>query len=475
MNLTLENGNEEGSYRDRNGSVFYHNHLVYRGISKKALQNWQALTETRFFQTACDRGEVVRTWQVDSVEERLPRTQVERWPAILGHEPIPFVSYPYEWSFSALKDAGLLQLQLLLRVLEEDMILKDASAFNFQWVGTSPVFIDIPSFEAWSSGEPWLGYRQFCQMFLYPLLLQAYKNISFQPWLRGRLDGIEPAEMNNLMSWRDRLRAGVFPHIYLHSRFENAFNNGTTSVKDRLRASGFGKELILTNIRRLESLVGGLNWRMHQSQWSGYGEGAHYSEEDKQVKECFVRKAASTRSWPLAWDLGCNQGLYSRILAEHSETVVAMDADHLTIDRLYKDLRSEGNRRILPLVVNLADPPPALGWRGRERKSLVERGRPALTLCLALIHHVVIQSNIPLSDFIEWLRSLGGAIVIEFVSREDPMVQRLLCNKVDDYADYDQGYFELVLQQNFHVVMKEDLHCGTRSLYFAEPLGKNDT
>ena len=475
MDPTVMNGIEEGSYRDRNGSVFYFNNTVYRGISEKALQNWLVLAETGFFQQACACGEIVRTRQVDPVKAGLPVAQEGRWAAVLRHESIPFVSYPYEWSFNALKDAGLLQLRLLLHGLAEDMILKDASAFNVQWVGTRPVFIDIPSFEPWSSGEPWTGYRQFCQMFLYPLLLQAYKNSSFQPWLRGRLDGIDPIEMNNLMSWRDRLRAGVFPHVYLHAKFEKRFNNDATSVKDRLRASGFAKELILANVRRMERLVSGLTWQQPQSEWSSYGGGAHYSDADKHAKEHFVRKVASSRWWPLAWDLGCNQGLYSRILAEHADTVVAMDADHLTIDRLYQDLRSENNLRILPLVINLADPPPALGWKGRERKTLAERGCPALTLCLALIHHVVIQANIPLSDFICWLRNLGGALVIEFVTREDPMVQRLLRNKVDDYTDYDQANFEMLLKQNFHLVMKENLPCGTRSLYFAEPLPNNDT
>jgi len=475
MNLPQKEGIEEGSYRDRNGSVFYYNHTVYRGISQKALHNWKILSQTRFFDEFCNCGEIVKTQQVDWDDEGLPLASRSQWAAVLRHESIPFVSYPYEWSFSALKDAGLLQLRLFLQSLKEDIGLKDASAFNIQWRGTRPVFIDIPSFEPWVAGEPWIGYRQFCQLFLYPLLLQAYKNIHFQPWLRGRLDGIEPQEMNNIMSWRDRLRAGVMSHVFLHSRFEKVFNKGTTSVKDRLNDSGFHKELIVANVRRLERLIEGLKWRQSQSEWSEYGEGARYSDEDKQAKERFVRNVASSRQWLRAWDLGCNQGVYTRILAEHADTVVAMDSDHLTVDRFYQKLRKEGNQRILPLVVNLADPSPALGWRGRERKSLVERGRPSLTLCLALIHHIVIQANVPLADFVDWLRTLGGTLVIEFVAREDPMVQRLLQNKVDDYADYEQAHFEFVLQQNFRIVKKENLFCGTRSLYWAEPLSSDTT
>lgn len=461
---------EEGSYRDRNGAVFYHNQRVYRGISEKALHAWRALCDTKFFQDACKQGHIVSTRLVNMGEEDLPVARVKRWPAVLEHECIPYVSYPYEWSFHALKDAALLQLQLLRRSLDEDMILKDASSFNIQWHGTRPIFIDIPSFEPWTPGETWVGYRQFCQLFLYPLLLQAYKDVSFRPWLRGHLDGIDPSQMNNLMSWRDRFRAGIFSHVYLHSRFERAFHNGSGSVKDRLRESGFAKELIVANVHRLERLVSGLTWQQKKSGWSDYGGGSHYVPEDIQAKQNFVREAASSRRRTLAWDFGCNKGLYSRILARYADTVVAMDADHLTVDRLYRDLRSEGNTRILPLVINLVDPSPSLGWRGRERKSLEERGRPDIILCLALIHHVVIQANVPLENFIQWLGTLGGTLVIEFIDPEDEMVQRLLRNKVDDYADYNRPNFEAALSKTFRVTQKEELRCGTRSLYRAEPL-----
>jgi hypothetical protein len=112
-----------------------------------------------------------------------------------------------------LQDAALLQLDLLIAALDEGMTLKDATPFNAQWIGTRSVFIDTASFTRAEAGIPWLGYRQFCEMFLYPLLLQAYKDVPFHPWLRGSLDGLDAGHVNQLMSLRDRLRPGVFTHV----------------------------------------------------------------------------------------------------------------------------------------------------------------------------------------------------------------------------------------------------------------------
>ncbi len=461
--------NDEGSFRDSNGQVFYHRNEVFRGISEKALRHWQELKSTAFYSTACRSGHLPSTVEIDPDQEDLPSLQTQKWAAILKHDPISFVSYPYEWPFHALRDAALLQLQLLQEALEENMILKDSSSFNIQWQGCHPIFIDIPSFEPWAPGEPWVGYRQFCQLFLYPLMLQAYKNVPFHYWLRGHIDGFEPEYFNHLVSWRDLLRPGVLIHVNLHARLQKAFEKSTNSVKKQLQDSGFAKELIQANISRLQKLVGKLTWKQRQSPWVSYDQEHAYAEKDRQVKESFVRKAASVQRWPLAWDLGCNVGAYSRILAEYSDYVVAMDSDHLAVDKFYQQLKHEKKTNILPLVINLADPSPSLGWRGQERKNLLTRGAPSLTLCLALLHHMVIQANIPLAAFVAWLRSLDSALIIEFVSRQDPLVQRLLRNKTDNYSEYNIEFFEETLRSYFTIRNIEKLPCGTRTLYFTEP------
>jgi hypothetical protein len=465
--LSVENQQWElGSFRDREGRVFYHAGAVFRGLSQHALEEWEALSATTFFRRLMTEGQIVHTERVDP--SRLSEVPYAgEWAALLQHQPIPFISYPYEWSFGMLKEAALLQLDLLLAALSERMILKDATPFNLQWIGTKPTFIDIPSFEKISPGEPWVGYRQFCQMFLYPLLLQAYKQVPFHPWLRGSIDGITPEHCRNLMSFRDLLRPGVLTNVALQAKAQARHAHTQRDIKADLRVAGFNHALIEANIRRLKKLIQRLTWSYPQSIWSEYDKTNTYSDTDRERKVAFVRDVVRSRPWCLVWDLGCNTGTFSRIAAENARSVVAMDADQVTIDQFYQELHGEGQTTILPLVSNIADPSPGLGWRGLERKSLTERGKPDLTLCLALIHHVVISANVPLKEFVDWLANLGTNVVIEFVSKADPMVQTLLRNKRDNYTDYEVNYFESCLAEAFHVARREELQSGTRTLYYA--------
>lgn len=458
---------EHGSFRDRNGRIFYGDGNIFRVLSKQALKEWKVLSSKKFFKRFIDDGKLVHTEQIDPADKLSP-AMMNGWAAVLKHQAIPFISYPYEWPFGMLKDAALLQLELLLAALDEEMILKDSSAFNFQWIGTAPVFIDIPSFEEHAGSEPWVGYRQFCQMFLYPLFLQAYKYIPFHPWLRGNIDGIDPEHCNQLMSVRDILRPGVFSHVYLQAKMQKRYASTDKNIKSSLRAAGFNKELIKINVKRLSKIVRRLTWRHAESEWSGYANSHGYTDADLNLKVEFVRNVVRTHHWNLVWDLGCNIGIFSRIAAENARYVVAIDVDHLTTDLLYRTLKSEGNKSILPLTINIANISPNHGWRGLERKSLEERGKPDLTICLALIHHVVISANIPLKEFIDWLASLGTSLVIEFVTKEDPMVKTLLRNKKDIYTDYEVEYLEQCLSEAFDVNKREKLTSGTRILYFAQ-------
>jgi len=458
---------EPGSFRDRHGRVFYHNDAVFRGISEKVFTDWKLLYEKKFFQDGIKNGKLIQTELVPP--QNVPQVAFQnRWAAILRHQKIPFVSYPYEWSFGMLKDAALLQLELLQQSLKENMILKDSSSFNIQWIGAKPIFIDIASFEKLEPGTPWVGYRQFCEMFLYPLMLQAYKDVPFHSWLRGSIDGIHPEDFINIMTLRDMFRSGVFVDVYLQAKLQMKYAATTKKVKDDIKAVGFRKEMIESNIRRLTKVVKKLNWKRSKSEWSDYADDNSYSTQDAKIKEDFVRQAVHTNNWKLVWDLGCNTGRYSKIASENAQYVVAMDSDHLAIERLYNVLRNEKNDKILPLVINLADSSPNLGWRGLERKSLTERGKPDLILALALIHHVVISANIPLSEFIDWLASLGSNLIIEFVTKADPMVKLLLKNKDDQYDDYELDNFKQKLESKFNIVKQLALTSGTRYLFYAE-------
>jgi SAM-dependent methyltransferase len=458
---------EPSSFRDPDSRVVEANGAVLRLLSQQGFRDWQALEASELFRKAVADGKLVGT-KLEGDHGGLPEGLVDGAAAVLRHEVVPFVSYPYEWTFAMLKDAALLQLELLRAALDENLILKDSSPYNLQWHGARPVFIDVGSFERLREGEPWVGYRQFCMLFLYPLLLQAYRDVPFQPWLRGRLDGIEPQQCRDLMSVRDLFRAGVLAHVVLHARLERRNADSKRDVKTELRKAGFRKELIVANVKRLQALVAKLEWKPGASAWSDYGSRAHYTDADTTSKDEFVRRVAAQRGWKLVWDLGCNDGRYSRIASEHARTVVAMDADAAVVDGLYRSLR--GEERILPLYVDVADPSPPLGWRAAERRTLAERGTPDLTLCLALIHHVSISGNVPIRELLDWLRSLESVLVIEFPTRDDPLVQRLLARKREGtHPDYDRRFFERTLGERFDVDSQQELSSGTRILYVARP------
>ena len=463
-------GLEPGSFRDPDSRIFTADGRVLRLLSEQGLADWRKLESSGLLQGLVQEGSLVGTREIELSE--VPAGIHGGVAAVLEHDPIPFVSYPYEWTFGMLRDAALLQLRLLRRALEAGMILKDSSPYNVQWQGARPVFIDVGSFEQLREGEPWAGYRQFCMLFLYPLLLQAWKDVPFQPWLRGSLEGITPHECRSLLSARDLLRRGALSHVVLHDRLERRYEEKEADLKGELRKAGFRKELIVANIRGLERLIGRLRWGAAgaRSAWSEYGLETTYSHDDAERKARFVADAVASEGPRLVWDLGCNEGRHARIAAEGAEHVVAMDADSLVVDRLYGALREENETRILPLAVNVVDPPPALGWRGLERRPLLERGRPDLTLCLALIHHVSIGGNVPVAEFLDWLRGVTGSLVIEFVSPEDPMARRLLARKrPGDHPDYRADWFEQCLTERFEVVRSEQLAAGARTLYLARP------
>ena len=457
---------EPGSFRDPDSRVWSAGGRILRLLSDRGLADWRAFSASPLFAELVREGKLVGTREAGDVPA-LPGLH-DGVAGVLEHDVVPFVSYPYEWSFGMLRDAALLQLELVRRAVEAGLQLKDSSPYNVQFRGARPVFVDVGSFEPLREGEPWAGYRQFCMLFLYPLLLEAWKGVPFQPWLRGSIDGISPQELRNVLSLRDRLRRGALTHVVLHARLERRYEERDTDLKRELKAAGFRKELILANVKRLEKLVAGLEPRAGSSAWSGYGPTTTYSDEDAERKARFVAEAVAAERPRVVWDLGCNEGRHARIAAETAEHVVAVDADEVVVDRLYEALKAEGAGTILPLTMNLADPSPGLGWRGLERRSLPERGTPDLALCLALVHHLSISGNVPIVEVVEWLRSLSATLVVEFPTPDDPMVARLLRRKREhDHPDYRRDWFERCLEERFDVARLEELASGTRVLYLA--------
>ncbi|MDQ4086458.1 MAG: methyltransferase [Pseudomonadota bacterium] len=468
---------DHGSFRDRANRVYDDGRTIIRGINAEALRHWNDVSETAFFRELLESGKVVRTSVCSGEQFRVPDAE---WSAYLTHERIPFVSYPYEWCFGMLKDAALLHLDILEQAIPQGWTLKDATAYNVQFVGARPVFIDIPSFTPYAKGEPWIGYRQFCMMFLYPLMLRAYCGIDYLPMLRGSLDGIDPETANQILSGSARFRKGVFGHVYLHAKMQARYRSQDLELAKRLtenaggsvveqKAGRHSEAMVLGMIQSLRRIVTRLETPESRTTWGDYETDHSYAESSFAAKKAFVERAVHARRRSLVWDVGCNTGTFSALAASGGAYVVAVDGDAKAIERLYQRQREAHAENILPLVMNLSSASPDQGWRGRERKALEKRGKPELILCLALIHHIVISANIPVSEFLDWLRDFDCEVVIEHVGLDDDMTLMLLRNRVNQYQDLGKAEFERLLTERFEIKAREPLKGGTREIFHVSP------
>ncbi len=458
---------DPGSFRDPSNAVHHVAGRVLRGLDATAAADWSVLRERRFLSEAMTAGRVVRTTEPDDGRALLG----EGWAAVLEHEPVPFRSYPYEWTFTMLRDAAVLHLDLLLAAASEDCTMADGTAYNVQWHGTRPVFVDLLSFRPLGDGGPWAGYRQFCQTFLYPLLLQAHRGAPAHLVLRSRVEGVEPDVARRLLGPTGWARKGALRHVYLHALAEQRMGGATsTEVAGELRAAGFDREVTVGLAKGLRKLVTGLRPSRGRSVWDRYRDTCSSSAADQAAKAEFVRRALEGRGHELVWDLGCNDGTYARIAADHARTVVALDADEAVVDRLYRTLRREGDERILPLVVDLLDPSPGLGWRNQERPAFGDRERPDAVLALAVVHHLALGGNVPLAEVVAWLAALDAEIVVEVPHRDDPMVGRLVASKpAGTHDDYELATFVAAAEDHFTIDVRSVLPGGTRSLFHLTP------
>ena len=240
---------DPGSFRDPASRVVIDGDKVMRLLDERGLEGWRALSATDFFRKAVADGQLI-----DSVEVDPPDGSA----GALRHPRLDLITYPYEWTFSMLRDAALLQLDLLEGALSAGLTIKDATPYNIQFVDGRPMFIDIGSFEPYRQGEPWIGYRQFTRQFLFPLMLRAWVGVPFQPWLRGDLEGPTPEQMSKLLAGRKRFNTGALLHVRLQARMESRMAD--RAVRQELSEAGFSADLILANVRKLQSLVASLEW-----------------------------------------------------------------------------------------------------------------------------------------------------------------------------------------------------------------------
>jgi SAM-dependent methyltransferase len=458
---------DPGSFRDPTNRVLLDGDRVLRGLDRTAAADFDALSTSSFFARAIEQGQVVPTRRLDAPPAHLID---DGWVAMLEHERIPVISYPYEWPFAMLRDAALLQLDLALAALDEELITKDATPYNVQFVGTRPVHIDLGSFERLTPGEPWFGYRQFCEQFLFPLVLTARRGVTHQAMLRGSVRGVSAATCAACLRWWDLARPSLFVHVGLQGMAERRRSEPGRDVRAELKSAGYGPAVIAAQLKRLRRLVERLAWKAGSSVWSDYSDRQHYAQDDLRAKEELVQQVAGARRRQQVLDLGANDGHFSRLVLPSADYVVAVDHDPLVIDRLYRELAAASEERVLPLVLDLADPSGGLGWRARERAPFISRIRPDLVLALALIHHLAISESIPLEEIVAFLAEFSSEVVLEFPTPEDPMVDLLMSQKKDRslHADrYSVARLEACLDARFETRQRTEI--GTRVLYHLVP------
>lgn len=444
----------ESSFRDRSGGIFSDQGKLYRWIAPAYLPHYRHLMESGLYKQLTEQGLLIPH------EER-----EQQWPAlpagslIIEPEYISFISYPYEWSFSQYKAAALLTLEIQTIAFAHGMTLKDATAFNVQFYQGRPVLIDTLSFEQITPGQPWIAYRQFCQHFLAPLALMSACDPRLGDLMRIYLDGI-PLEMATaLLPWRSRFRSGLGLHLFLHAR---TARNTKSSQKNQ--SAVFSASSFQGLIQSLQRSVQHCALRQTPTTWGDYYESGILHQAYLQAKLETVRAWLAERKPAYTWDLGANDGTFSRLAAQYGHTI-AFDFDPVAVDQNYLRTQEEGLTNLLPLRLDLSNPSPALGWVNEERTAWLNRPLPELTLALALVHHLAIGNQVPLDRLAAFFAKISPWLLIEFVPKGDPRVEEMLFHREAAFSDYSQPAFEAAFLEYFDLIQSKTLPETTRTLY----------
>lgn len=453
-----------GSFRDPSGFLFTRNNEIYRQVNLSFQKDYELLHQSGLY------AELIGTRLL------IPHQEVSTEPAdkhqaykVLQPERLSFISYPYEWSFSQLKDAALLTLDLQKRALARGMWIKDASATNIQFHKGKPILIDSLSFEAYPEGQPWTAYRQFCQHFLAPLALMALVDVRLNQLFRVHLDGIELDLASRLLPRATRFNLDLLTHIHLHASAQKRYAGQTTpSGPGKI---GVNKMAMLGLIDHLERSVRKLTWRPAGTPWGDYYEETNYNSSAENHKKELVDSYITKTRAKTIWDLGANDGTYSRLASQKGIFTVAMDFDPTAVELNYKQTQNTREENLLPLLVNLMNPSGALGWANQENRSLEERGPADAMMALAIVHHLAIRNNVPLGRIAEFFSRLGEWLIIEFVPKSDSQVQVLLAARKDIFNGYHQEGFVSAFQRFYEIMETEDIHDSERTLYLMKRKG----
>lgn len=445
------------SFRDPAGFVFTRDGVLYRQINEAGQADYERLLASGLYRQLVESGDMVPHQDVDV---RLsPDGHAMR---VIQPERVGFISYPYEWCFSQLKDAALLTLRLQKAAMRHGMSLKDATPYNVAFANGRPVLIDTLSFEIEVPGSPWVPYRQFCEMFLAPLALMSRVDIRLQQLLRPYIDGMPLDLASTLLPWSSRLRPGLLMHIHLHAAAQRRAAGRPPAAGARRQMS---RNALAGIIDSLERTVRRLEWRAPGTTWGNYYEATNYSDTAFADKREIIVSAIEKLAPSSVWDLGANDGTFSRVASDRGIPTVAFDVDPVAVEKNYRRVKQGSERHMLPLLLDLTHPSGGYGWANEEREALADRGPADLVLALALVHHLAIAHNVPLARIAAYLARLARTLVIEFVPKEDSQVQRMLASRKDIFDGYTQAGFEDAFSACFAIERAIPVREAARTIY----------
>ncbi|MFT4519401.1 MAG: ribosomal protein L11 methylase PrmA [Halioglobus sp.] len=452
------------SFRDPSGFIFSHAGMIYRQINSSFAESYDAFMASGLYEKLVSRELLVS-------HEEITDGSVPGAPGcykIIKPQQIPFISYPYEWSFSQLKEAAMLTLRSQHEAMKHGFMLKDASAFNIQFLDSKAVFIDTLSFDRYEEGSPWVAYKQFCQHFLAPLALMAHTDVELSKLMISHIDGVPLPLASKLLPFKSRFNYSLASHIHLHAKMQQ--DHGDAAAKDqakKAKSASVSKLGLTALVESLASAVEKLQWKMPETEWGNYYANTNYSdrasEEKRNLVDGFLSRIPDKLS--IVQDFGANTGEFSRIAARHSDLVVSQDIDPVAVEANFRESSTHGPANILPLIQNFSSPSPAIGWANAERDSFLQRSNCDGLMVLALIHHLAISNNVPLAKIADLFSSITKWLIIEFVPKEDSQVIRLLATREDIFADYTKEGFEAAFGKYFSIEESAVVPESVRTLY----------
>ena len=452
---------QSSSFRDPSGFLFFENEVLYRQINQEYKNEYEHLMDSGLYKRLVDSKLLIPHTEADMISPNK-----EKLYKIIKPEPIPFISYPYEWCFSQLKNAAITTLEIQKIAIDYNMTLKDASSYNIQFRQGKPILIDTLSFEKYQEGQTWKPYKQFCQHFLAPLALMSQKDIRLNQLFRIYIDGIPLDLADKLLPSKKLYMFSLLSHIHLHAKSQKHYENKDIKIKTRKMP----RNSFVGIIESLHSGIKKLKWTPEKTEWGDYYNDTNYSQGSFEEKIQTVSKFLDKTKAKLVWDLGANTGIFSRLASKKDIETISFDIDPAAVEKNYLTCIQEADTKLLPLLLDLTNPSSSMGWNSVERNSFVERGPADVVIALALIHHLTISNNIPLFNLAEFFHGICNYLIIEFIPKTDSQVKRLLLTREDIFVDYNQQNFENEFKKFFSVYESKKLNNSERTLYLFEKL-----